>query len=177
MNQDEIQNLINSTLDTRETQNQYGVTKVPFHTHNGVDSPPISNNNSTILNGRAGGTTVTTIHHNADTKLPLKTKTFVNGITFDSVNGKFILTPGYYQINAQVTYSSVTAQFYTEIWINGAYSTYAISQGSATQSLCVSDIFKLNANDYVELYTRQNTAGDETVQDDIALTFLSIAKF
>lgn len=42
MDEEDIQNLINTTLDAREEINGYGVSTVPYHTHNGTDSPIVT---------------------------------------------------------------------------------------------------------------------------------------
>lgn len=42
MNEDQVKNIISDHLDEYATDNQYGVSKVPIHTHNRVDSGAVS---------------------------------------------------------------------------------------------------------------------------------------
>lgn len=41
MTRQEIQNIVNHIIDQREQYNLYNVSPIPFHTHNGTDSPII----------------------------------------------------------------------------------------------------------------------------------------
>lgn len=42
MDQDQIKQLIRSEIQMSDTTSQFGVAKIPYHTHNGTDSPFIS---------------------------------------------------------------------------------------------------------------------------------------
>lgn len=45
MSEEVTQDTIKQTMQKNATTNQYGLSKVPFHTHNSSDSPPINPNN------------------------------------------------------------------------------------------------------------------------------------
>jgi len=40
--EDKVQDLITTDRENTDTQNQFGVAQIPFHTHNGADSPQVS---------------------------------------------------------------------------------------------------------------------------------------
>lgn len=44
MNEEQIKNIVQEILDTREATNQFGYPQTPFHVHNGVDSPRVPAN-------------------------------------------------------------------------------------------------------------------------------------
>ena len=49
---------IQDALDQRESDNAFGVSLIPYHTHNGVDSPPVSGSGNAVVqmqNGIVGG--------------------------------------------------------------------------------------------------------------------------
>lgn len=45
MNEDTITNVVQSTINANNQANQFGVSSIPFHTHNGLDSPKIPTEN------------------------------------------------------------------------------------------------------------------------------------
>ena len=69
---------------------------------------------------------------------------------------------GYYAIDASVGYSPGTDGKYYEcgVYKNGAYAVYGEVHGAGTVGLVanISDVLKLNATDYIELYYAHNAA-------------------
>lgn len=181
---DDFQTKFDTAIADYATKNQYNISKIPYHVHNGTDSPLVVGVGSSI-NGKVSGTSTTTIANLTETKLTPTTKEFANGITWDATNYRFvIITPGQYQINAQVAWSSVTAEklYYTGIAKNGAMTNgvYGFFQAGANatnvECYAMSDILNLVAGDYIELHCEQTSGGNQTVYNNPNITYLSIAK-
>jgi microcystin-dependent protein len=94
-------------------------------------------------------------------KIPLDTISYDTGSLASIPNGHIqVPTTGYYQIDAALMFSqlgvNVNVSFWTGIYVNGAGVTYGnrvsnIDSQGATSST-VTDVLKLNAGDYVELW-------------------------
>lgn len=181
---DNFQAQFDEAIQNYAIKNQYGVSLIPYHTHNGTDSPVIASSATTSVNGRSGGSGVTTIVTSTLTKVTLNTNDFANGITWDSTNHRFVvLTAGQYQINAQVTYFNNIAGggiYIGYIYINGvAHTAFEFVGDGGTgwnESAGMSDIADLSVNDYIELYAFQTSGSNAGIYNDTSITFLSLAK-
>lgn len=162
---------------------QYAPSPVPYHTHNGTDSPKISST-STSINARSHGTAVTSIASGADTLVQLNVNDFANGVTWDSANHQFkILTAGQYIISGTVTWQAVTDQklYKTAIYKGGLGGTileYASVTASGTTSVgpCGTTIADLVVGDTIQLACFQNSGGSQSIYTNSEITNLNIAK-
>lgn len=55
MEKQEVKDIITEHLDEYATANQYGVSKIPYHIHNGTDSPLIPSSSLTFVDLFANG--------------------------------------------------------------------------------------------------------------------------
>lgn len=88
---DDFNEKFKKAIEDYATKNQYGVSKIPYHTHNGVDSPVISTSATTGL---------------------IKSGTFTTDTTITSLGG----VDSAYRL---VIYSRGTTNFDTGLQING----------------------------------------------------------
>lgn len=134
------------------------------------------------INARSYGSGVTTINDITNTKLTLATNDFANGVTWDSGNNRLtILTAGQYLIIGSVAYNNTTAdkQYIVEVYKNGSVLIQSDAQSAFTGnylSITTTDIQTLAANDYLELYTYQQSGVSQTIDANTKFTYLSIAK-
>lgn len=130
------------------------------------------------ITGRSGGSGVTTISTATYTKVTL-TNTIASGITWDNTNKRFtVLTAGKYVVTGQVAWGTVTngQQYYTIIYKNGSLNSYGFFASTGTPEACtVTDLLDLSVSDYIELYVYQASGGNQTIQNDAQITFLTIA--
>jgi hypothetical protein len=94
-------------------------------------------------------------------------------------SSKFVApVDGYYLINANTAFSPGTdAKYYEcDVYKNGAFFRYGEVHGSTTLGLAanVSDVVKLNATDYIELYYSHNAANTTDLVGGAIGTFLSV---
>lgn len=196
MNEQQVRALIRQELKN----SQYKVGGVPYHVHNGIDTPHISYGNvsgiptatrsssslSSSIAARAYGTSSSSIPSGIDTLVALNSLDFAAGITWNATDSEFVVeTAGYYLITGIATYASTKSgsEYQTEISINGnaagsgasakCYFQASINGGAAGP--CVSTILSLNVGDYIQLYTWQNSGGNEGIYDSSNLTYLAVA--
>lgn len=159
-------------MDKKDNQNkplsldvQYGVGAVPFHTHNGIDSPLLGSSSSSA-NGSSSNGSQSIPGPSVQTKLSLS-NSFVNGITWNSANHRFICTiAGIYFVTGIVNYSNVPTgkNYSSEIWLNGNAAVIAwVQTGEAGGPITATanTLFSLSVNDYIELYTEHNNSANE----------------
>ncbi len=178
---DDFQQKFDKAILDYASKNQYGVSRIPYHTHNGTDSPLVHPTSSDI-NARSYGTGVTSIVTGTPTKLTLQSNSFNNGVTWDSTNNRLqIITAGQYLITALVTYTNTTDAkgYQTLVYKNGgeimAANMMASAAGGAVSPVST-DIQTLATNDYLELYTFHNAGVNQTVGSTTEQTYLAIAK-
>jgi len=127
-------------------------------------------------------TSTQTISTGTETKVLLNTETFDNLGEFDSTtNNRFTATTaGYYSVSGSVRYVNISTgyRYYCQFAKNGVVCSSSGISGSSTAGITIpiSDLIYLNINDYLELYTYQDTGSDATVKPDATSTFLSIQK-
>lgn len=138
------------------------------------------NSGGSSASARSYGSGVTTIANNTNTKLTLNANSFASGVTWNSGSNRFdIVTTGKYIVTAQVRYVAIAGAtiYTTQVNVNGAsFLTTSIPSNYVTANINIVgfDILSLAAGDYVELYTYQNSGGNQTVANS-SETFLAIA--
>lgn len=135
---------------------------------------------------RANRQATQTITTNTETKVQLNVESYDIDGEFDSTtNYRFTATDaGRYQVNANVHWATAVDETSMQaiIKINGStYASYGAinASGIAGQDVGISDILNLSADDYVELFCRQNSGSDKNVIGQGtggAATFMSIAR-
>ena len=109
-------------------------------------------------------------------KVPLNAEDYDTNNNFDSTTNYRYTAPvtGYYQVNARSGSAVPQTVMFTEIWKNGAQLIRGtdIRVSSAEFGSVVSDIIKLTAGDYIELYQHTGNSGAGAIGSFIA--FLSI---
>jgi len=124
-------------------------------------------------------TTYTYITAVAVGDLTLRDNIFVNGETWEVQAARFIVpVTGYYQINANIAYTSVIAdkRYFVVVYKNGAYAIRAELHSSNTEDITIalSDILYLTAGDYLELMARQSGANTVDIVNAEYITFMSV---
>lgn len=124
------------------------------------------------------GTTVSA----TPTEVVLDAETYDVGANFNTGTGRFIApVNGYYQVNGQVSYTSiVTAHYYaTMIYVDAAavaqnYNTYVTAAGNVISALA-SDVVYIAAGSYVRLIYAHSAATTVDILGGSAATYMSIA--
>jgi len=89
---------------------------------------------------------------------------------------------GYYEIKSNIIYADSVDQklFLSKIYRNGSATnrtpTVIAASGTDILSVVNLDTIHLAANDYIELYTWQNSGGNRTIWGDSDLTFMAVNK-
>lgn len=122
----EVKKIISDYLEVYATDNQYGVSKIPYHTHNGTDSPLITTLSSTIALSVSDGTTTVAMVRELD---------FVGATVTDDGNGIVTVTisagAGSWQYDGTFSSSSNTVVAWTSgTLIVSDGTVYSISSGT-----------------------------------------------
>jgi hypothetical protein len=129
---------------------------------------------SSLPTARAVPTTSQSIASGTATKVTLGTETWDTDANFAS--SRFTATTaGYYQVNAGVGWNTgVSVTGYIYIYRNGVgyLEGYLESQPYNTQN--ISGMAYLAVNDYIELYTRQNTGSSVGLNMSTGVVFLDV---
>lgn len=143
-----------------DPKTQYGVGAIPYHTHNGIDSPKIPNSSGA---GRSHASALTSMGANTPTKVGIDTNDFASGISWNSGNTRFaVTTSGYYLVSTNVEFSHYTSgdNITLSIYKNGgSVSSTTLKAGAPVyESLALTDILSLSTNDYIEIYALDDTS-------------------
>ena len=183
MNEDQVRALVQSILQS----GQYSVSKVPYHIHNGVDSPLLpSSGSSSSINGLATGNGSGTL--SANTPLLVEpTQVFANGITFNATGSDYgwtVITAGQYIITSMITFDSPVATYLYRnaiVWTPSGGATWIaeydlyVASSSGSVGMPNSIIYNLGVGDLIQLYAEtQYTSG--TVENTARRTYFAIAK-
>lgn len=165
-----------------QKKTQYNWSYVPAHIHNGIDSPSLNFPVVTPINASGPGSGTTTVAASfTDTKIPITSADFANGITYDSTNKRFqIVTAGQYYITGFIFWSNpsvANVSYQTIVYLNGSSnfkSTIVPPVTSVSISIPATRILNLAAGDYLELYGSCGGASTNAVAG--ALSYLCLAK-
>jgi hypothetical protein len=110
-----------------------------------------------------------TIEKATFTLIPFAEEIWDVGSDYTNTAGNYKFTApvtGYYLVQAQLAYMACSSLMYTRIYKNGAltYFTVGTGGGGGAECLGLSLIMYLTANDYIQVYGRQNSAGDITIE-------------
>lgn len=170
-------------------KSQYDLKGTPYHEHNGIDSSRINYSNllntpttSSSVNASGPGSGTTTVAASfTDTKIPITSADFANGITYDSTNKRFqIVTAGQYYITGFIFWSNpsvANVSYQTIVYLNGSSnfkSTIVPPVTSVSISIPATRILNLSVGDYLELYGSCGGASTNAVAG--ALSYLCLAQ-
>lgn len=174
MNEQQIRALVDSIL----SKSQYDVGRVPYHEHNGIDSPKII---STSINATGTGTNATIAASFVPTKVNIASADFINGVAYDSPNKRFtVLSKGQYLIIGFVFYNNPTTanvSYQSMVFKNGVnvFSAYQVPPTTGVSvAIPAVKVINCSVNDYVELYGQTGSGSTQSVSGP--LSYLSIAK-
>jgi hypothetical protein len=157
-----------------------------FHRHNGFDAPKIS---ASDLEG--GGSTVCAkmysgsaqaISNTTLTVVNFDTSSFAVGCTNNTTDKRIdILTSGYYNVQAQVTFNAAAASkdYYLYIYINTTAQNITYTQSSTTGPITATtnNILYLAAGDYIQVRVYHNQGASSNTrggEDDTILTLFKL---
>lgn len=112
------------------------------------------------------------------TKVPVNTITggFDKLASFDLTNNRYVIpVSGVYRITTAVCWSSASGLKLTAYKVNGGNANYIGSQTGADRGHG-SGIVEVKAGDYVEIWARQDSGGNLTIQNDVENTFFAIER-
>ena len=113
--------------------------------------------------GNVYASTLQSIPHNVVTKVTFDTESVVNGLTYDSVNNRFVITQdGFYNIGSQIDIASNGAGTTRQIRIlkNGSLFAIEKEQPNTTVTECTIDVSKPDyhlKDDYFEVFVFQDS--------------------
>ncbi|MGH7872777.1 MAG: hypothetical protein ACREQO_11235 [Candidatus Binatia bacterium] len=113
------------------------------------------------------------------TKITLDTNDFVNGITWDGTNHRFIAkSSGQYVVIGVIGFTNplATVERDAVIYKNGSEFSRGMMEGTTELTALVMDILDLAVDDYIELYALQGNGSPLNTFSGSNLTYLSIAK-
>lgn len=171
-----------SVYQEQSARSLYGVGSVPFHTHNGIDSPMLATSAAvqSPVNGRSHNPSSTTVGSGSNVKMLLSANDFANGITWDAANSRFVVvTAGAYMMSYFITFLSVISGslYQAQLYKNGSaigQSDFVSGGSSVNVTAGASDIQQLAVGDYIELYAFQSSGSSVTVKNGIG-TYLALA--
>jgi hypothetical protein len=116
---------------------------------------------------------------NTWTKINIDTKNFDYGSNFDTTNKRFVApVAGYYQINCAGEFTTRTnsATYEIAIYVNGAavsVKRYSTNAAGDAMGLVISDVVRLAAGDYVEMFMKSNNASTNDTLEGSIYTYMS----
>ena len=111
------------------------------------------------------------------TKIAINTTTFDPSGIVDTTNNSIKPTKtGYYQVNGQVAFQSISGNLFCLLYINGsAYSRGNRMEANGWSAVTISDIIYFNGStDYVELWVYQNSGASKDLDAVSGNNYLSI---
>ena len=145
-----------------------------------VPFTPTINNISNPYRVRAFSTVGQTISTATYTKVSYNSETYDTNNNFNNATYRYTASvAGFYHIDAQLAYSNVTINklYYLCIYKNGVMVSNSINQsGNAIDfiGITISDCIQLDVNDYIEIFTYQNSGANNTTYVDSAHCNLNI---
>lgn len=169
-------------MKTPITQNNF---VVPYHVHNGVDSPQLTTTVATGFQSTVRAYLATPSQSIATT---VYVKIQLNAVDFDLLSEYDMTTyrftaaaTGYYEVTGSIYWTTVIGlAFYSvRIFKNGNLISTggALGQRAFDVISSVTDLVQLNAGEYLELFAFQDAGTDQTVQGSPTPgTFFSIKR-
>ena len=189
MKEEDIKNLIQSELANNRQQNQFTVTPTSFHTHNGIDSPRVKQNN--IINGTTSAAHLETLTSEIFTLDTIQniTQLTLCGVALNglgqkaSLNGNAQLGKCFLYSPSSISLSEITTnggsyepflQTFSETYIDTSFTTAVIGATTVLTSTGLANARVLAGEGYIAAVADQNYT-DATLPPNIAT--LSIIKW